>query len=115
MLDKRKKDVIIAINATANDGKDISWLWDVDFDKLKDANLQHLYTGGVRRHDLSLRFKYADIDITRICDSVEDALKFCLSSNSEVCYVLVNYSVLFSTQSTMLEMQKKLLAGGESK
>ncbi len=113
MLDKRKKDVIVAINATANDGKDISWLWDVDFDKLADENLNCLYTSGVRRHDLSLRFKYADIKVDRICDSMEEALKLCLHSDAEVCYVLVNYSVLFSTQSTMLELQKNLPAGGE--
>ena len=34
--DKRKKDVIIAINDKANDGRDVSWLWDVDFDKIAD-------------------------------------------------------------------------------
>ena len=35
--DKRKKDVIIAINDKANDGRDVSWLWDVDFDKIASA------------------------------------------------------------------------------
>ena len=114
MLDKRKKDVIVAINATANDGKDLSWLWDVDFDRLNDENLNLLCTGGVRRHDLSLRFKYADIQVDHICDTIAQALKHCQETDAEVCYVLVNYSVLFSTQSTMLEMQKKLTAGGES-
>ena len=114
MLDKRKKDVIVAINATANDGKDVSWLWDVDFDLLKDENLNRLYTSGVRRDDLSLRFKYADIPVDNICQSTEEALKLCLDSDAEVCYVLVNYSVLFSTQSKMLEMQKSLAAGGET-
>lgn len=115
MLDKRKKDVIVAINATANDGKDLSWLWDVDFDKLKDETLNLLCTGGVRRHDLTLRFKYADIAVDHICENMEDALQHCLSTDAEVCYVLVNYSVLFGTQETMLNMQKSLLSGGEDK
>ena len=44
MLDKRKKDIIVAINDLANDGRDVSWLWDVDFDKLSDENLNTLIT-----------------------------------------------------------------------
>lgn len=32
MQDESPKDIIIVINDNAQDGKDISWLWDVDFD-----------------------------------------------------------------------------------
>ena len=63
MLDKRKKDVIVAINDLANDGRDVSWLWDVDFDKLYDENLNTLTTTGIRLYDISLRFKYADVKV----------------------------------------------------
>ena len=115
MLDKRKKDVILAMNATANDGKDLSWLWDTEFDKLHDETLNQLYLSGVRRHDLALRFKYADIPVTKICDTMEDALHACLNTDAEVCYVLVNYSMLFPTQSTMLKLKESLNPGGESK
>ncbi len=115
MLDKRKKDVILAMNATANDGKDLSWLWDTEFDKLHDETLNQLYLSGVRRHDLALRFKYADIPVTKICDTMEDALHACLNTDAEVCYVLVNYSMLFSTQNTMLKLKESLNPGGESK
>ena len=34
MQDQAPKDIIIAINDNAQDGTDISWLWDVDFDLL---------------------------------------------------------------------------------
>ena len=50
--DKRKKDVIIAINDKANDGRDVSWLWDVDFDKIADENLNTLTTTGIRVYDI---------------------------------------------------------------
>ena len=33
MQDDVEKDIIIAINDNVQDGIDISWLWDVDFDK----------------------------------------------------------------------------------
>lgn len=107
MLDKRKKDVIIAINALENDGQDVSWLWDVDFDKLKDENLNTLTTTGKRIYDISLRFKYDNVDINLITHDMREAIVKAMETDAEVCYVLVNYSALFSTQNIMLELQKE--------
>lgn len=105
--DKRKKDVIIAINDKANDGRDVSWLWDVDFDKIADENLNTLTTTGIRLYDISLRFKYADIPVDFMTSDMAEAVKKCLETKSEVVYVLVNYTALYSTESVL----KKL--GGE--
>lgn len=113
MLDNRKKDVIVAINDLANDGRDVSWLWDVDFEKLSDENLNSLITTGIRLYDISLRFKYADIKVDSIAPDMRTALESCLSTDAEVCYVLVNYTALYPAQTAMLEMQKSLNAGGE--
>lgn len=113
MLDKRKKDVIVAINDLANDGRDVSWLWDVDFDKLNDENLNTLTTAGIRKYDISLRFKYADVKVDNIAENMKNAILKCLETDAEVCYVLVNYTALFSTQTTMLEIQKEIKTGGK--
>lgn len=107
MLDKRKKDVIIAVNDHVSDGMDISWLWDVEFEKLCDENLNSLTTTGIRRHDLYLRFKYADVKVNNFTDDMREAIKACVSTDAEVCYVLVNYTALFSTQDIMLELKKE--------
>ncbi|WP_226392179.1 Mur ligase family protein [Ructibacterium gallinarum] len=112
MLDKRKKDVIVAINDLANDGRDVSWLWDVDFEKLSDENLCSLTAAGIRRYDMALRFKYEDIQNVRIASNMRDALLDCMNTNAEVCYVLVNYTALYPTQTAMLELQKEQKAGG---
>ena len=111
MLDKRKKDIIVAINDLANDGRDVSWLWDVDFDKLSDENLNTLITTGIRLYDISLRFKYADVKVDYITKNMKQAINRCLSTDSEVCYGLVNYTALYPTQTTMLEIKKEI--GGE--
>ena len=115
MLDKRKKDVIVAINDMASDGQDISWLWDVDFDKLCDENLNTLTAAGIRLYDLALRVKYADVKADRITKNMREALSGCLTTDAEVCYVLVNYTMLFPTQNTMLDLQKELGTGGDRK
>ncbi len=108
LSDNRKKDVIIAINAQVSDGMDVSWLWDVDFERLKDENLCTLSVTGIRLYDLALRFKYSDIKIDCITDNMREAIKNCLKTDAEVCYVLVNYTALFDTQTILLDMKKEM-------
>ncbi len=104
--DDRKKDVIIAINDLVNDGKDVSWLWDVDFHKIKDENLNTLSTTGIRVYDISLRFKYAGIDVDMMTDSMKAAVEAALKTDSEVVYILVNYTALYPTEGVLNELMK---------
>ena len=105
--DKRLKDVIIAINDKANDGRDVSWLWDVDFDKIADENMNTLTTTGIRVWDISLRFKYAGINPDHMTSSMHEAVERCLGTGSEVVYVLVNYTALYPTEAVLNDFQKK--------
>ncbi len=104
--DDSKKDVIIAINELANDGRDVSWLWDVDFHKIKDENLNSLATTGIRVYDISLRFKYADIKVDLMTDSMKEAVLRAVNTNSEAVYVLVNYTALYPTESVLKELER---------
>ncbi len=106
--DRRKKDIIIAVNDMPSDGTDVSWLWDVDFEKLADETLGRLLLMGTRRYDLGLRFKYADVKCNVITEDMKSYLKSCmLDTNADVCYVLVNYTMLFSTERILNELQKE--------
>ncbi|MDD6484581.1 MAG: MurT ligase domain-containing protein [Clostridiales bacterium] len=105
--DDRKKDVIIAINDLANDGRDVSWLWDVDFDKIYNENLNTLTTTGIRMWDISLRFKYSDVKVDYMEASMKKAVKTALESDSEVVYVLVNYTALYPTEAVLNELLKE--------
>lgn len=107
LQDSRKKDVIIAVNDKPSDGTDISWLWDVGFEALADSELNLLMTSGMRRYDIALRFKYSGITPKLITENIREAILECQSSDAEVCYVLVNYTMLFSTENIMLEIQKE--------
>ena len=107
LSDKRKKDVIVAINDAPGDGLDVSWLWDVDFEKLNGENTGIIITSGVRKYDLTLRFKYSDIKVHLCTSDMKEAIEKCLESDSEVVYALVNYTALFSTQNILLEMKKE--------
>ena len=50
-------DTMIAINDNYADGRDVSWLWDVDISRLEQVAV----VSGVRAHDMALRLEYDDI------------------------------------------------------
>lgn len=108
LKDSKPKDIIIQINDTYQDGEDISWLWDVDFQYLADSNARTIITAGTRRHDMGLRLKYEDVS----CDSTTDiraSVIDCVQNGTKNLYVIVNYSGLYQTNHMLTELEK----GGE--
>jgi UDP-N-acetylmuramyl tripeptide synthase len=56
---------LIAINDLTADGRDVSWLWDVDFELLGEGTAP-LYTTGLRGADMANRLKYAGLSSGRV-------------------------------------------------
>lgn len=109
-LDTAQKDVILAVNDYIQDGTDVSWIWDVDFELLKE-HTSHITTCGLRRQDLLLRLKYEDFPSISTEESMKTAIRNALDSDSEIVYILANYSATFTAHDLLKEMQKE---GGES-
>jgi UDP-N-acetylmuramyl tripeptide synthase len=67
--------LLIALNDEIADGRDVSWIWDVDFEPLL-LGLEHLIASGDRAAELALRFKYAGLDeaAIEVVPSLEKAL-----------------------------------------
>jgi UDP-N-acetylmuramyl tripeptide synthase len=63
---------VVALNDDIADGRDVSWIWDVDFEPLLEA-LERVVVTGARAYELALRFKYGGLDPGRI--EVEPALE----------------------------------------
>ncbi len=57
--------VVLAIDSVAADGKDVSWLWDVDYEQLAG---RHVVATGPRAQDLSVRLAYAEVEHTVVPD-----------------------------------------------
>jgi lipid II isoglutaminyl synthase (glutamine-hydrolysing) len=66
---------VIALNDAIADGRDVSWIWDVDFEPLLPG-LEHLVVSGERAAELALRFKYGGLDpaAIEVVPSLERAL-----------------------------------------
>ncbi len=105
LSDARPKALHLVLNDNPNDGRDVSWIWDVDFERLGGrADVSRITVGGTRAHDLQVRLKYAGLPAA-VTSSVSQALADArdLSSTTPL-YVLTNYSAL---QPTKDELQRK--------
>lgn len=60
--------VVLAINAAAADGRDLSWLWDVDYEQLQGRTV---IATGPRAHDLAVRLLYAGVEHRCVPDLAE--------------------------------------------
>jgi UDP-N-acetylmuramyl tripeptide synthase len=67
--------LLVALNDELADGRDVSWIWDVDFEPLLDR-LERLVATGERAAELALRFKYAGVPeaAIEVLPSLEAAL-----------------------------------------
>lgn len=88
-------DYMIAINDNIADGRDVSWLWNVDFSKLKNIKM----TAGIRATDMALRLKYDNIHVAKIEEDLETAVKKFTRSNKKP-------KRIFATYTAMLEIRK---------
>ncbi|MCD7841297.1 MAG: MurT ligase domain-containing protein [Lachnospiraceae bacterium] len=136
MEDKKEKDIIIVINDNAQDGTDISWLWDVDFDRfgdrkdcesvkpnadseLKNADSKYDSVNAdpsvnmIRSITVSgircqdMRLRMKYVDIPcEMIGDVKSAIEARLADGCGNLYVLVNYTALFSTRNILAGMQE---------
>jgi UDP-N-acetylmuramyl tripeptide synthase len=100
-------DLLIALNDGIADGRDISWIWDADFEILsRDA--VRVVCSGTRAPELALRLKYAGVAPERldVIEPLEEALQRAIESGANrPLYALPTYTAL-------LELRELLAAAG---
>ena len=90
-------NIVIAINDNYADGRDISWLWDSDFEQLKNAQ-KLVITSGIRAKDMGTRLKYAGIPQEKIIveEDIKSAIALAAKSDNieERITILPSYTAL---------------------
>ena len=95
LADERRKAAFVVINDDYNDGRDISWIWDVDFERLAgDPDALRVIAGGHRANDVQVRLKYAGIEAARAGSVAEALAQVTDLPRDRPLYVLCNYSAL---------------------
>lgn len=89
-----EKLYIISLNDNGADGRDISWIYDADFEKLSRQNIKAVICTGQRAEELALRLKYAEVDADIIVEkSIEKATEMSMEY-SQFTVAIPNYTSL---------------------
>jgi UDP-N-acetylmuramyl tripeptide synthase len=94
-LEATKLDLFGVLNDRTADGRDVSWVWDADWE-IVAPHVRRLTCSGTRAAELALRLKYAGVDPARleVVDSLEQGLDRALANGSGPLYALPTYTAL---------------------
>lgn len=110
LLDPGRKTLLIALNDNIADGRDISWIWDADFERLA-AFFERVIVTGTRAEEMALRLKYAEWDETtlRIEPVLAEALQRALDSTSpaSTLTVLPTYTAMLTLRDLLARRSGK--------
>ncbi len=98
---EKNLSLLLCINDNFADGRDVSWLWDVNFEQLK--NMKHsILVSGMRANDLAVRLKYAEVEC-----SVEQNLSQAINvfsrsvAENQIGYVIPTYTAMLKIRSLL--------------
>lgn len=112
--DAGPKAVAFFVNDKEGDGRDVSWIWDIDFEELASQRDCIVFVGGERRNDLQVRLKYAGVDARLIggVDEVFAALSAGVGLPADAgVYAIANYTALPVVHAALNEAAKRAAAG----
>ncbi|HTU14535.1 MAG TPA: Mur ligase family protein [Solirubrobacterales bacterium] len=107
-LEPGQLDLWIALNDRIADGRDVSWIWDADFEMLA-GRVESVVCTGTRAAEMALRLKYAGWDTGRITvvDDLKGALRESLKGSPAKLFAMPTYTAL-------LEVRKLLADEGDA-
>ena len=106
ILEAGEHDLLGVLNDRTADGRDVSWVWDADFEVLA-GRVRRITCAGTRAEELAVRFKYAGVPEDRIAvqPSLERALDQAVDAAQGRLYALPTYTA-------MLELRELLARRG---
>lgn len=85
---------MIAINDNYADGRDMSWLWDVEFASLQPAGVS--LVSGVRAYDMALRLQYDEVEITKVEPNLTVALQQFIKHDDQPKRIFCTYTAMLT-------------------
>ncbi|CAB1251876.1 Lipid II isoglutaminyl synthase (glutamine-hydrolyzing) subunit MurT [Clostridiaceae bacterium BL-3] len=95
-LDNNTFNLAILLNDNYADGRDVSWIWDVNFEKLSSLNIDKIMISGIRLYDMAVRLKIAGLPEKNfvICKTYEKLVEEIKSCKSDTVYILATYTAM---------------------
>lgn len=100
----KNPNVLLVLNDRAPDGRDVSWIWDIDIENLTEVS-SNIFISGDRAYDMALRVKYSGNEKFETFENLKEAVESAVeqTKENETLFVLPTYSA-------MLEV-RKILSG----
>ncbi|MDR1160088.1 MAG: MurT ligase domain-containing protein [Syntrophomonadaceae bacterium] len=107
--DGQEKNLVLILNDNPADGRDVSWIWDVEMENImrEDRHIKKIYCAGQRSGDIALRVKYAGWpqDEISIAGDIKQGIEKSLRDNSELIYIVCTYTALFKTRKILMRLK----------
>jgi UDP-N-acetylmuramyl tripeptide synthase len=107
--DGAEKDVALFLNDDIADGRDVSWIWDVDFELLA-GKARSLTVSGRRAWDMALRLKYGGLDsLPGVEEDAAAALRRALRSTPQdaTLYVIPTYTAMLKVRELLARWARR--------
>ncbi len=106
ILEDGQVDLWLALNDRIADGRDVSWIWDADFELLA-GRVRRATCSGTRAEEMALRMKYAGIDAEIAVDrDLADSLDAAVAAGREdgrPLYALPTYTALIELRDLLAD------------
>lgn len=104
--DEDEKELLFVLNDNLADGRDVSWIWDINFEQLNQVS--RIITSGTRAYDMAIRIKTAGYPIEKIEPYIDlqEAIESFYQTNVKK-YVIANYTSLQPTRNAISKLNKK--------
>lgn len=108
VIDMMKTDdqpfsLIALLNANYADGIDTSWIWDTDFESLKDSGMQAIATGGERYKDLYVRVKMAGYGEHPVYQDLKQIVKAIDEMTTKRVYIAATYTAMLQLRAQLAQ------------
>ena len=105
--DEDEKELLFVLNDNLADGKDVSWIWDINFSILN--NVSRIITSGTRAHDIAERIKNSGYDYKKIeCyPKIEEAINN-LYKTDTTKYLIFNYTAVTKTRQAVIDYKNRV-------
>jgi lipid II isoglutaminyl synthase (glutamine-hydrolysing) len=102
--DSNGLDLWIALNDRIADGRDVSWIWDADFELLADAT-RRVTCSGIRAPEMALRLKYAGwpADSIAVEDGIAVSLQRAVAEADDRLFALPTYTALLELRNLLAD------------
>lgn len=97
-LNKEDFSAVFMLNDNYADGQDVSWIWDVEFERLNDLDLKDIYISGIRMYDMAVRLKTAGLNQDNFVleFDYEKLTNKIIESSTDRIYILATYTAMIN-------------------